>query len=44
MEHNILANAASRARLAPPGDESTGELGIGAVEGVLVGAAGVLLG
>ena len=44
MERDILANAASRAGLAPPGDDSTGGLGIGADEGVLAGAAGVLLG
>ena len=43
MERKVLANAASRARLAPPGDDSTGGLGVGATEGVPVGVAGVLL-
>ena len=37
MERNVLANDASRAGLAPPGDDSTGGLGVGAVEGVLLG-------
>ena len=44
MERDVLANAASRAGLAPPGDDSTGGLGAGAVEDALAGAAGVLLG
>ena len=44
MERDVLANAASRARLAPPGDDSTGGFDVGVVEGMLAEAAGVLLG
>ena len=38
MERDVLANAASRAGLAPPGDDSTGEFDVGVVEGVLTAA------
>ena len=44
MERDVLANAASRAGLAPPEVDSTGGLGVGATEGELAEVAGVLLG
>ena len=44
MERDVLTNAASRARLTPPGDDLTGGFGVGVIEGILAEAVAVLLG